>query len=101
MFVPSAQVLGSVFFFAVSGSVFTNTAVQNMAGALPDMPRDLVTHLVAGTSSAAFKAMSEEDQQIIIPQIASALGNIWLIYLAAAILSFVCSLLLWVSLFPP
>lgn len=92
-----AQVLGSVIFFAVAGAVFTNTAVYNVASALPDIPSEDIAQLVAGTSSAVFAALSKDDQRVVVPQISAALSNVWLIYVVAAALSFICSLCLWVS----
>ncbi|KAG9499643.1 Efflux pump dep3 [Fusarium musae] len=86
-----AQDLGMVIFLAVSGSLFHNVAVDKVGNALPSASETEIGNLIAGTSSAAFKALSEEEKAAVIPEIASAMKSIWAFFMAAAALSFVCA----------
>lgn len=92
-----AQDLGMVLFLAISGSLFHNIAVDKVGEALPDVSEMEIGNLIAGSSSKAFQALSETEQALIIPEIASAMKTIWAFFLAAAALSVVCSLPLLVS----
>ncbi|RKL44843.1 hypothetical protein BFJ72_g3494 [Fusarium proliferatum] len=86
-----AQDLGMVLFLAISGSLFHNVAVDKVGNALPTASQTEVGNLIAGTSSAMFKALSEQEKAVVIPEIASAMKSIWAFFIAAAALSFVCA----------
>ncbi|KAF4990931.1 hypothetical protein FGRMN_8169 [Fusarium graminum] len=86
-----SQDLGMVLFLAISGSLFHNVAVDKVGGALPNLSEVEIATLIAGTSSASFKALSEHDKSLVIPEIASAMKSIWAFFMAAAALSFVCA----------
>ncbi|KAI1863640.1 hypothetical protein JX265_008857 [Neoarthrinium moseri] len=76
-------------------STFQNTAVDKFRNVLPNSSEEQITQLVAGTSSRAYKELSDEDQKLVIPEVTSAMTNEWLMCAVAAALSFVCSLLLY------
>lgn len=86
-----------VLFLSICGSVFHNTAVQKVGAVLPSASVEEIGNLIAGTSSRAFQNLSESDKALVIPQIASGMTSIWLLFLAAAALSFLFSLFLLVS----
>ncbi|KAF4494557.1 ABC transporter [Fusarium agapanthi] len=86
-----AQDLGMVLFLAISGSLFHNVAADKVGNALPTASDTDIGNLIAGTSSAAFKALSEDEKAVVIPEIASAMKSIWAFFMAAAALSFVCA----------
>ncbi|KAF5585836.1 ABC transporter [Fusarium pseudoanthophilum] len=86
-----SQDLGMVLFLAISGSLFHNVAVDKVGNALPSASETEIGSLIAGTSSAAFKALSEDEKAVVIPEIASAMKSIWAFFMAAAALSFVCA----------
>lgn len=86
-----------VLFLAISGSIFQNTTVQKIGSALPNASPAEIMQLMTGTSSAVYMDLSESDKQVVIPQITDAMSNVWLMFLVAAALSFVCSLPLGVS----
>ncbi|TPX12829.1 uncharacterized protein E0L32_006709 [Thyridium curvatum] len=96
-----AQNLGMVLFLAIAGSVYQNTALNRVLGVLPERSRAEITELIAGASSDAFKRLSESEKNIVIPQITSAMGNVWLLFLVAGALSFVASLGIGVQTSPP
>ncbi|KAH7265513.1 major facilitator superfamily domain-containing protein [Fusarium redolens] len=83
--------LGMVLFLAISGSLFHNVAVDKVGNALPATSDADIGNLIAGTSSAVFKALSEDEKAVVIPEIASAMKSIWAFFMAAAALSFVCA----------
>ncbi|KAF9769820.1 Efflux pump dep3 [Fusarium sp. DS 682] len=86
-----SQDLGMVLFLAISGSLFHNVAVDKVGKALPTASDTEIGNLIAGTSSAVFKALSKDEKALVIPEIASAMKSIWAFFMAAAALSFVCS----------
>ncbi|CVK91301.1 probable DHA14-like major facilitator; ABC transporter [Fusarium mangiferae] len=86
-----SQDLGMVLFLAISGSLFHNVAVDKVGNALPTASEAEIGNLIAGTSSAVFKALSEDEKAVVIPEIASAMKSIWAFFMAAAALSFVCA----------
>ncbi|KAF5665737.1 ABC transporter [Fusarium circinatum] len=91
MTICKSQDLGMVLFLAISGSLFHSVAVDKVGNALPTASDTDIGNLIAGTSSAAFKALSEDEKAIVIPEIASAMKSIWAFFMAAAALSFVCA----------
>lgn len=80
-----------VLFLAISGSLFHNVAVDKVGNTLPTASDTDIGNLIAGTSSAVFKALSEDEKAVVIPEIASAMKSIWAFFMAAAALSFVCA----------
>ena len=92
-----SQDLGMVLFLAISGNLFHNVAVDKVGKSLPDVSPMEIGNLIAGSSSKAFQALSDEEKALVIPEIASAMTSIWAFFLAAAALSVVCSVPLLVS----
>ena len=86
-----------ILFLSVCGSTFQNTAVRRIAAVLPDACDAQITQLVAGTSSAAYGALSETEQQLVIPEVTGSMSVVWIMYAVAAGLSFLCSIPLHVS----
>ncbi|CAN9226040.1 unnamed protein product [Alternaria alternata] len=86
-----AQDLGMVCFLAISGSLFHNIAVEKVGKALPEVASAEIGNLIAGSSSKAFRGLSEAEKSLVIPEIASAMSSVWTFFLAAAALSVVCS----------
>ncbi|KAB8071006.1 major facilitator superfamily domain-containing protein [Aspergillus leporis] len=84
-----SQDLGMVAFLAMAGSIYQNLALQKVAQAMPALNAAYITNLVTGTSSRAFKALSERERALVTPQITDAMSNVWLFFLVAGILSFV------------
>ncbi|KAI4698012.1 Efflux pump dep3 [Alternaria hordeiaustralica] len=82
-----SQDLGMVLFLAISGSLFHNVAVDKVGKALPEVSPTAIGNLIAGSSSKAFQALSDEEKALVIPEIASAMTSIWAFFLAAAALS--------------
>ncbi|KAH6873340.1 major facilitator superfamily-domain-containing protein [Alternaria rosae] len=86
-----SQDLGMVLFLAISGSLFHNIAVDRVGKALPEISPTEIGNLIAGSSSKAFQALSDEEKALVIPEIASAMTSIWAFFLVASALSLVCS----------
>ncbi|CAN9210313.1 unnamed protein product [Alternaria alternata] len=86
-----AQDLGMVCFLAISGSLFHNIAVEKVGKALPEVASAEIGNLIAGSSSKAFRRLSEAEKALVIPEIASAMSSVWTFFLAAAALSVICS----------
>ncbi|KAH6949311.1 hypothetical protein DER45DRAFT_650179 [Fusarium avenaceum] len=77
-----------VLFVAISGSLFHNVAVDKVGNALPGATEAEIGTFIAGTSSAAYKALSDDDKALAIPEIACAMKSIWAFFMAAATFSF-------------
>ena len=88
-----------MLFLSTCGSMFQNTAVRRIAAVLPGASEAQITQLVAGTSSAAYRALSEGERRLVIPEVTGAMRVVWIMYAAAAGLSFLCSVPLYVSSF--
>jgi MFS family permease len=86
-----AQDLGMVCFLAISGSLFHNIAVEKVGKALPEVASAEIGNLIAGSSSKAFRRLSEAEKALVIPEVASAMSSVWTFFLAAAVLSVICS----------
>lgn len=86
-----------VLFLSLCGTVFQNTAIAEVGKALPDLPKDQVSELIAGTSSHAFQSLSEIEKSIVVTSITAAIRCVWLLFMVAAAISFVFSLLLAVG----
>ncbi|WEW58622.1 hypothetical protein PRK78_004090 [Emydomyces testavorans] len=89
------QDLAVVVFLAVSGTLYQNFALQNVARVLPNASAAAIKDLIAGTSSHTFKSLSENEKHLVIPEITAAMRPIWLLFLVAAIMSFLLSLTLF------
>lgn len=89
--------MGMVLFLSVCGTVFQNTAVKEVGSSLPRLSANEIAELVAGTSSKAFQSLSSSERSTAITNVTSAIRNVWLLFLAAAALSFAFSLPLAVS----
>ena len=85
-------------FLAISGTLYQNFSLQNVAPVLPNTSPAEIANLIAGTSSQTYKALSQEAKDLVIPQITDAMRNLWLFFLVGATLSFVLSVFLGVSL---
>ncbi|KAM0345605.1 hypothetical protein ACHAPU_006258 [Fusarium lateritium] len=68
----SADHFGMALFLAISGSLFHNVAVDKASNALPRASEAEIGTLIARTSSAAFKALSEDDKPLVTPEIAES-----------------------------
>lgn len=89
-----------VLFVAISGSLFHNVAVDKVGNALPGATEAEIGTFIAGTSSAAYKTLSDDDKALAIPEIACAMKSIWAFFMAAATFSFVCACSLLASITP-
>lgn len=87
-----------ILFLAIGGATFQNIAIQKVASVLPEKPDDYVESLITGTSSAAYKEMSESDQKMVVEQVTDAMGSVWLLFTCAAALSFILSIPLAVGI---
>jgi 6-phosphogluconate dehydrogenase len=86
-----------VLFLAVGGCIFQNFAIQKITTALPSKPEAEIESLMAGTSSQAYQELSSEERQIVITNVTSSMGVVWIFFAVAAALSFLASLplLVW------
>jgi hypothetical protein len=86
-----------VFFLSVCGTIYQNLALQNLSRILPTASPAKIADLTAGTASQAYKSLSDAERALVIPQITRAMGNVWLLFLVSAALSFAFSFQLGVS----
>lgn len=88
-----------VTFLAIAGNIYQNISIQKISLVLPTASASEALDLTTGTSSAAYKLLSDLEQEAVIPQIMAAMSNVWLFFMVAAALSFVLSFVLLVSEF--
>ncbi|KAH9906347.1 MFS drug efflux transporter [Xylariomycetidae sp. FL2044] len=94
-FAGVSQILGTVTFLAVSGSVMSNTAASLIAPLLPPgTPSEFAHDLVAGTSSAAFQSLDPDLAASVVAQVATGIRNVWILNVTACALSAACALFL-------
>lgn len=98
-FMSVAQDLGIVFFLAVAGTIYQNTAIKNIMSSVPGTSRGEVFEIIAGTSSPAFMSLSPSVQTEVVAQIIKSMSGVWALLIAGMALSFVLSLFLGVSYF--
>lgn len=84
-------------FLAISGTLYQNFSLHNVAPVLPNTSPAEIANLIAGTSSRTYKGLSQDAKHLVIPQITDAMSSIWLFFLVGATLSFVLSVFLGVS----
>lgn len=90
-----SQILGTVTFLSVSGSVFANTATKLIGPILPaGTPIEAVHEIITGWNSAAFQNLSNEVSVEVIGKIAKSMRNVWTLNLAGSCLSFLLALTL-------
>ncbi|CAJ0552223.1 Ff.00g062020.m01.CDS01 [Fusarium sp. VM40] len=95
--VTVSQDHGMVLSLAIRGSLFHNVAVDKVGNALPGTSEAEVGTLIAWTSSAAYRALSDHNKALAIPEIPNAMKRIWASFMAAAAFSFVSACSLWRS----
>ncbi|KFA66960.1 hypothetical protein S40285_05748 [Stachybotrys chlorohalonatus IBT 40285] len=89
------QVIGAIAYLSVAGSIFFNTAVQNITPLLPpNTSIHFIAELIAGTSSDAFQSLSSDVAELVIEAITRSMRNVWIWFLSGGALSFVLSLFL-------
>lgn len=90
--VPIAQLGGMTLGLSISGAVFINTAQQSLTKALPNIPIDQISQLVAGASNKVMKSLSEELRIVVFEVIVSSWQKVFIgVYVGAAV-SFVASI---------
>jgi hypothetical protein len=86
-----------IVFLAISGTLYQNFSLLNLAPTLPHASPAEIATLIAGTSSQTYKNLSAEAKALVIPQITDAMRNIWMFFVVGAALSLVLSFFLGVS----
>ncbi|KAB5572498.1 major facilitator superfamily domain-containing protein [Coniochaeta sp. 2T2.1] len=89
-----AQVLGIILSLSVSGSVFTNRAIEKITAALPDIPAHEIAALITGASGQLYKCLSESDRALVVSQITSAISEAFYYLVCITAIGFISSLFL-------
>ncbi|KAB5571970.1 major facilitator superfamily domain-containing protein [Coniochaeta sp. 2T2.1] len=89
-----AQVLGIILSLSVSGSVFTNRAIEKIAAALPGIPADEIAALITGASGHLYRSLGEGDRALVVSQITSVISEAFYYLVCITALGFVSSLFL-------
>jgi hypothetical protein len=93
----TGQVLGIILSLAVSGSVFTNRAIDKITTALPNIPAEKVGELITGASGHFYKSLTEADRAVVVAQITSAISEAFYYLVGITALGLITSLFLSVS----
>ncbi len=86
--------LGIILSLAVSGSVFTNRAIEKITAALPELPADKIAELITGASGHFYKSLSDSDRVVVVVQITSAISEAFYYLVGITALGFITSLFL-------
>jgi hypothetical protein len=86
------------FGLAIGGSIFVNTAQNGLYQVLPDVPKETVDQLVAGTTSEFIGTLSPELKVASLKVIVSSWQNVFIVIYVGAAVSLLCSLFLNVCL---
>ncbi|KAI1374178.1 MFS general substrate transporter [Hypoxylon crocopeplum] len=87
-----AQLSGMTFGLAISGAIFVNLAQNGLYQVLPDVPREQVNQLVAGTSGGLLQTFSPEVQDAALDVIVSAWSKIFIVVYVGAAVSLLCAI---------
>lgn len=88
------QVLGIILSLAVSGSVFTNRAIEKISAALPELPADKISELITGASGHFYKSLNASDRDVVVVQITSAISEAFYYLVCITAIGFITSLFL-------
>jgi hypothetical protein len=86
---------------SISGAVFINTAKQGLIKALPNIPVDQISQMVAGASNNVIKSLSDELRIVAFEVIVSSWQKTFICVYVGAAVSFLASLFMNVSLHQP
>lgn len=91
------QLSGLAYGLSMTGAVFLNLALRNLAVVFPDVGRDTLVEVISGTSGAFLATLSEEERAQALGAIVSAMQKPFMHVYVAAALGLVLSLFLKVS----
>ncbi|KAJ4245526.1 hypothetical protein NW762_014035 [Fusarium torreyae] len=66
-------------------------AIKEVEKTLPHLSVDQISELIAGTSSKAYQVLLDSEKALVVTGITSAIKCVWLLFMVAAAISFVCS----------
>ncbi|KAH6645365.1 major facilitator superfamily domain-containing protein [Truncatella angustata] len=89
-----AQIIGITFALAIPGSIFQNKALQYIAAALPDVPKENLGELITGASGKFYKSLSPADQLLVVDQITAAISEAFYYLVGATAIGFITSFFL-------
>ncbi|KAH9884166.1 putative efflux pump antibiotic resistance protein [Xylariomycetidae sp. FL2044] len=78
----------------VATTVFINLATEEIAGILPDLPRDIIRAAINGVGSAVFDDLEPELRRGVVEIVARNIGKIFYLNLSGAVFGFLIALLL-------
>ncbi|KAI1119044.1 major facilitator superfamily domain-containing protein [Nemania sp. NC0429] len=93
-FMSVGQTMGSILYLGLAGSLFQNIGSERIRNLIPRLSFQDALQLTTGTSSDVFKALSADDQNIVIEQVTFALRNVFLIIVITSAIAFIGSLFL-------
>ena len=82
---------------SIGGAVFVNTAENGLAEALPNIPEDQITQLVAGTSNDIIGTLSSGERIAALEVIVGSYQKVFICIYVAAAISLIASILMKVS----
>ena len=85
------QSVGVVLALGVSGAIFVNVAMRDMAKAIPDADPEQVSGTLTGGGSEFFNTLPPEVQESALKAVVTASDSTFAFIMASAALSFVLS----------
>lgn len=91
------QLTGITFGLSISGAVFINTATSGLHDALPQIPVEELSHVVAGASNQVFESLSLEQRSRALEIIVQSWNKTFICVYVAAAASLISSVFFKVS----
>lgn len=86
MTIPIAQLAGIAFGLAIGGAIFLNTAINGLAGVLPNVSRSELQLAVSGTSGTFFQSLPDDLRLQSTDVIVKSLQDVFVpVYVGAAV----------------
>ena len=95
--VSVAQSVGNVLYIATAANIFQNVGVKYVTPLVPANMADGVRPLLAGASSALFKALSESQRAEVTAAITQSLDKVYLLLVSASAVCLILAPFLGVS----
>lgn len=96
-FMMTAQFTGITIALSISGAVFINGALNDLARLLPNLPSSQLNEIISGTSSSAMDAVPQELRPAVIETIVDNLALVYIPAFVGAALALLLSAFLSVS----
>ena len=93
-FIALGQLIGPTVALSIAGTVFINTAANDLQKILPDVPISAIKNAIAGTASNLLATLDPATQEQALNAIVQSIQKVYILGIVAMGVSFVCACLL-------